>query len=132
MKLNDKFKAAFTTVNTKTKDTIEAQKVKSLISKQKQTINALYNKLGQDYIAKYANNYDESMLDDIKKIQNAQEIIAENEIILAGLEGYTFCPSCNSKEPKSATYCSHCGSLIQVEEVVEGEVIEDLTAINIE
>lgn len=118
-------------VSKKTEEMVEVQKLKNKLhaaeNKRKQNYKAIGELITKRYNSGEA--FDEAIAeicDEINKLQREEEELKKE---VSKKTGKVLCPSCDHANPRTATYCMHCGNeLKKAEDVVTDEdfVDEDL------
>lgn len=110
-------------VTEKAKDVAATAKLKAQITMEEGKLRGLYADLGKAY---YENPEDENIEAYKDSISAVKELIETYEKQLSEQKGLRTCPVCGAAVGKDVSFCSKCGTKIEVEEEpVEAETEEE-------
>ena len=88
----------------------EINRLNHAISAEEQTINGLFQKIGQTYYANHRNDPEENQAESIRGILEALERAKGYKEQINTLRGITICPNCKAEVSINSAFCNHCGT----------------------
>lgn len=90
---------------------VELRKLKMEQESLKRELNNCYAQIGRLVVGKMdRTNVPEEMEMLVQQIEDCKEAIAENEQLIARMQGIRLCPVCGEKADKEAVFCQKCGT----------------------
>ena len=105
----------------KTKEISDISRLNSLISEEEKEINAQYYKIGKLYVSLCGDHCQDEFRGAIQAIADSEERIREYRKEIREVRGVNQCEKCGAEVPKSASFCSACGSAMRMENAFERE-----------
>lgn len=88
----------------------EINRLNKAIAAEEQTINAIFQRMGQTYFAAHRKDPEENQKANVQGILDAMERARRCKEQINVLRGVAICPSCRAEVSSSAAFCSHCGT----------------------
>lgn len=134
-KLTKKASETYKGASEKTNKIARETKLKLKMNENKSKINDLYEEIGKKVYQKHVANQElinvkEDIHEECEKIDALANEIEECEKEIWELKDNKQCPNCKSKISKDDTFCPNCGTKQEDEEVLEVEVVEEVTTVN--
>lgn len=120
--LKDSLFAAGRDVSQKAKEVSEMAKIKMDIRTKEDFVEKQFASLGRVY---YEANKDNAAAGDVEQfavIKEAMDEIVRLEQMLLDIQGVILCPGCGKKSPTGTSFCSNCGTKLEVV-VADAEVV---------
>lgn len=88
----------------------EINRLNKAINAEEQTINAVFQQMGQTYFAAHRGDPEENQAAYVKAVLDAMERAKSYRDQINVLRGIAICPNCKSEVSSSAAFCSRCGT----------------------
>lgn len=92
----------------------EINRLSRAIAAEEQTINAIFQRMGQIYFTSHREDAEDSQIEHIRGVQAALERAKGYQEQINLLKGIAICPSCKAEVSISAAFCSRCGTRMPV------------------
>ena len=88
----------------------EINRLNRAIAAEEQTINSIFQRMGQIYFTSHREDAEESQVENIRGVQAALERARGYQEQINVLKGIALCPSCKAEVSINAAFCSRCGT----------------------
>ncbi len=88
----------------------EINRLTKAIDAEGQTINAIFQRMGQTYFAAHQNDPEEAQVSNVLAVQEAMKRAKLYKDQINALRGITVCPGCRAEVSVNAAFCSCCGT----------------------
>lgn len=113
-KIGDSIQNVGKEVSKKTKDLSGTMSLNSQIKEAENTINKLYQQVGQKYFNEYNEEVCTRYAEEAQQIAELMEKIAKDKEQLRALKGLKICPNCGSEINAQVPHCPMCGTAVEV------------------
>ena len=94
----------------KTKDSVGAAGIHSLIAEEERTLLAVYQRIGREYAARHSEDAEEALRMMVEAAKDSEKKISEYKKQLQLTANTVVCPNCGQETAAGAKFCSNCGT----------------------
>ncbi len=94
----------------KTKEMADVAKINSVIAEEEKKINSSYAQIGRLYVSIHRQDCEDEFKPLIHSVSESEEKISDWMKQIQDIKGVQRCTKCGAEIPKSAAFCSFCGS----------------------
>ena len=88
----------------------EINRINRMISEEEQTINALFQRIGQTYYAAHRDDPEDNQAGFIRGIFDAIDRIKQHREQINRVRGIAICPNCSAEVTITSAFCNRCGA----------------------
>jgi len=110
----------------KTKNIAETMELNSKISDEEKNINNIFIQIGKTYYETYGASPDRPFIQLVGVINDSKSKIVSYAEQIKQIKGITRCPKCGGEVPYGATFCSSCGSPMNIASEVAQPISSDI------
>lgn len=93
----------------------EIYRLTKAITAEEQSINAIYQRIGQTYFTAHQQEPEQAQAADVRAVLEAMDRIKGYREQINVHRGITICPGCQSEVSVTAAFCSRCGTRLQAQ-----------------
>ncbi len=114
----DDLEKAFNNAGQKTKNMADAAKLNSVIAEEERKLNSLYAQIGQLYVQRHKDDYEEIFSNLFREHTETSQKIDDMKKKVRELKNIVSCPGCGADMSGDAAFCSLCGYCIPQKGVI--------------